>query len=184
MKRISILFITCIFACAVIYAERFSTNFEKDSCPSDFPLKFYSYVDGFKIHLNILNGSEEIYRLDLGSSFIFIESLSWQTPFTDTHADRAATLFLNIPSGKLSLILYPKALIKETDEEWRGVHWLLWPCKKESPIPSKPYLGGAPNECDLQMILSFTNEQGKAVKCKMKAKLLTKKPSMTIEAYK
>jgi len=162
---------------------RYSSQFKKEDCPEALLIKFNAAIWDNKIVISILNEAGKIYKLDISSSFLFIQSASWQSPLTDTHSDRASTQFVSIPPGKVSVTLYPKNLIKETDAEWHDVNWFSWPCEGGEAIPGKPYLGRAPKECEIQMNLAFVSQDGGTSICKLRSMLLKKRPKNASQDY-
>jgi hypothetical protein len=173
---------SCLFGCIGLDCARQSTNFERNEC-SVSKLTFCIFIEDHKIHLDIKNSSDELYRLDLASSFLYIKSFEWQTPLTDTHADRPTSQYIPIPPGKVNVILYPKNLIAETDEEWHDVKFERWPCRKQGTPYMGREIGGRDLECELSLHLSFLNSGKDTMDCTLSATLLAKSPKERIERY-
>ena len=110
-----------------LFSLHYEGIFKIKSCPLPEGIRIKAGIEYYQLAVLLENKSEYVLTLDLEKSFISIPANAWVSRFEDNYAGKATERTAIFSKGIAGLVLYPKRLIKETDEELQDVKYYPWP---------------------------------------------------------
>jgi hypothetical protein len=155
MKKIllSFLFILFLTNCAS-HQKWVAENFTRDECSIPEKLAVTASVDKYVVVISIANTTRELWQFDVNSSAITLPATGWSSALIDNHVGNPNALRTVLPPGTSTYTVFPRSLMKDTDDELKDCYWRPWPIKEDQII---------------ELVLVFIDQDGQNRICHLKA---------------